>query len=190
MHQERDEGRDIVYPPDSRQELLVLWSLIEVFLTLSEKLLSSSTSDKLLSFNIPGTSGLERWSRWSGHISPADLTVFPQGRRKYKLRTPGFNSRFGREKYTRGYLSLDPYFPLLLPLHSNFFRCLPSNCHPAHSSLLCITITSVNIRGSLRLQGDKLPCFTSCAHCPSNKMRWSFSPQTTDVCCKWILRRW
>lgn len=139
MHQETDERRDLVYPPDSRQELLVLWSLIDVFLTCSEKSsnrVTSNTSDKLISLNISGTSGLERWSRWLGNIS----SVFPHNSRKYKLRILGFNSRFWREQYSRGYLSLGPDFPLLWSLHS--FRPLfqLSGCPfltPVHHNHLC-----------------------------------------------------
>lgn len=125
LHHETHEGRNLLYPPDSRQELLFLWSLIDVFLICSIKPLTgviSSTSDKLLSFHISDTSGLERWSRWSGHTSSADLTTFPPSRRNYKFRNLGFRARFWQEQFSRG-LPLSPDALTLV-----FLSCGPSLC--------------------------------------------------------------
>lgn len=109
----------------------------------------SSTSDKLLSFHRSDTSGLERWSGWSGHTSPADLTTFPHSRRNYKLGNLGFSARFWKKQFSRGCLALSPEDLTLVLLScgpspfSHFFRCLSSHYHPAHPSHLYITVTSV-----------------------------------------------
>lgn len=103
--------------------------------------------------------------------------MFPHSRRKYKLRTLGFSSRFQREQFSSSCLpySWGPYLSPSLSCgpspFSNFFRSLSFNYQPAHSSHLCITVTSVKYKGFFEVTGMWTPLFHSLYPLPS-KYNW------------------
>lgn len=196
LHHETDEGSNL---SSWFQTGIIIFMISDGYLPnlfhKTSNRVISSTSDKLLSFHRSDTPGLESWSRWSGHASSANLITFPHSRRNYKFKTPVFSTRFQREQFSRSCLPLSAKDPTLVllsytPPLSNFFRCLSSNCHPAHSSHLCITVTSVKYKGIFEVTGTGTLVFISCTHCSLNTTGWSFQLQTRGVCSKWILQRW